>query len=471
MPIYLADINYIAHAHTEVKHKLRVEETPDVPNNRSELTISIIRTNTGSGTVDGGREAFTYSVNGSVVKDFELNVAAIAPGASVQVGIIKTYISHDSSGNASFTVKASYKCDYWEGWGAFSQFWTRGTAELSAAATPINQSKPSINGFEISGNRYGLDVSASFGASHSVYPLSEIVFEFWGMTYAQASARVGKATQADRSEYFVASGSYGLRLKKSNNMSSEMSLTFDLDALNAAAYPLDSGGSYPYKLTVTALNGKQATLIGNLKLPQKVTGITADTTLDIIQGETAQLLYSVIPSNSELQTVTFSSSDTDTATVDGNGIITAVSDGICTVTVTTDDGNFTADCIVTVVDTSRFPTLNYFTRYLSIVDVSRIIFACTFLSNELIEHGAAVEELEIITIQGRSQPINSIRGIFEDIENNCNKLRTAAVSAGLEIVSLPDTRAINKSNVDWIVIVNGWIDLLNEIHTKINGGG
>ena len=254
-------------------------------------------------------------------------------------------------------------------------------------------------------------------------------------------------------------------------MSSEMSILFDLDAINAEAYPLDSGGSYPYKLTVTALNGKQATLSGTLKLPQKVTGITADATLDIIQGETAQLIYSVIPSNSELQTVTFSSSDTGTATVDGNGIITAVSDGICTVTVTTDDGNYTADCIVTVVDTSRFPTLNYFTKYLSIVDVSRIIFACTFLSNELTEHGATVEELAIITIQGRSQPINSIRGIFEKIENNCNKLRTAAVSAGIEINSLPELREINKSNVDWIVIVNGWIDLLNEIHTKINGGG
>ena len=54
MPVYSADINYIAHAHTEVKHKLRVEEIPDVSNNRSELTISIVRTNTGSSTVDGG---------------------------------------------------------------------------------------------------------------------------------------------------------------------------------------------------------------------------------------------------------------------------------------------------------------------------------------------------------------------------------------------------------------------------------
>lgn len=461
MPVYSADINYIAHAHTEVKHKLRVEEIPDVPNNRSELTISIVRTNTGSSTVDGGRESFTYTVNGSVVKEFELNVAAIAPGASIQVGIIKAYIPHDANGAASFTVKATYKCDYWEGWGAFSQFWTRGTAELSAAATQINQSKPSINNFGISGNRYGLNASASFGASHSVYPLSEIVFELWGMTYAQANARVGKATQADRSEYFVASGSYGLRLKKSNNMSSEMSLTFDLDALNAAAYPLDSGGSYPYKLTVTALNGKRATLSGTLKLPQKVTGITADATLDIIQGETAQLIYSVIPSNSELQTVTFSSSDTDTATVDGNGVITAVSEGVCVITAVSNDGGFVAGCSVTVTNGDKFPTLTEI-RFLGVSEISKIETACKFLADSL---GV---QLSLPTVAGRNQAVTQIKSIFEGIEDCCQTLRAAAISAGMTNLPIEEQRMISKSNAggDWFFIVNGWIDLLNSINSQ-----
>ena len=461
MPVYSADINYIAHAHTEVKHKLRVEEIPDVPNNRSELTISIVRTNTGSSTVDGGREAFTYTVNGTTVKDFELNVAAIAPGASVQVGIIKAYIPHDANGAASFTVKATYKCDYWEGWGAFSQFWTRGTAELSAAATQINQSKPSINGFEISGNRYGLNASASFSASHSVYPLSAIVFEMWGMTRTQAVARVGKATQADKSEWFTASGSYGLRLTKTNNMSSEMSILFDLDAINAEAFPLDSGGSYPYKLTVTALNGKQTTMSGTLKLPQKVTGITADATLDIIQGETAQLIYSVIPSNSELQTVTFSSSDTGTATVDSNGVITAVSEGVCVITVVSNDGGFVAECSVTVTNGDKFPTLTEI-RFLGVSEISKIETACKFLADSL---GV---QLSLPTVAGRNQAVTQIKSIFEGIEDCCQTLRAAAISAGMTNLPIDERRTISKSNKggDWFFIVNGWIDLLNSINSQ-----
>ena len=461
MPVYSADINYIAHAHTEVKHKLRVEEIPDVPNNRSELTISIVRTNTGSSTVDGGREAFTYTVNGTTVNDFEINVAAIAPGASIQVGIIKTYIPHDANGAASFTVKAKYKCDYWEGWGAFSQFWTRGTAELSAAATQINQSKPSINGFRISGNRYGINASASFNASHSVYPLSAIVLELWGLTYAQASARVGKATQADRSEWFTASGSYGLRLTKTNNMSNNMSILFDLDAINAEAYPLDSGGSYPYKLTVTALNGKQATLSGTLKLPQKVTGITADATLDIIQGETAQLIYSVIPSNSELQTVTFSSSDTDTATVDGNGVITAVSEGVCVITAVSNDGGFVAECSVTVTNGDKFPTLTEI-RFLGVSEISKIETACKFLADSL---GV---QLSLPTVAGRNQAVTQIKPIFEGIEDCCQTLRAAAISAGMTNLPIEEQRTISKNNAggDWFFIVNGWIDLLNSINSQ-----
>lgn len=467
MAVYYSDMDYSLRDRDDIKHTLKADVITDYFNNRSKIVLSIIRTKTGSEKVYNNYAKIKYVVNGQTVTD-EIEYNAIWIGTEECQKTI--YVNHDANGCASISINADLECDKGSKYG-ITKYWTHCSTSMTLNAEQIDQSNPTINSCAISGNRYGLNVSANFGVSHSVYPLSDIVFELWGMTRIQAVARVGKATQADRSEWFTAIGSYGLRLTKANNMSSEMSILFDLDAINAEAYPLDSGGSYPYKLTVTALNGKQATLSGNLKLPQKVTGITADATLDIIQGETAQLFYSVIPSNSELQTVTFSSSDTGTATVDGNGIIKAVSDGICTVTVTTEDGGFTAETVINVVDTSKFPALNYFTDYLSIVDVSRIIFACTFLSDELTEHGATVDELITISIQGKSQPINSIRGIFSDIESNCRKLRDAAVSAGLTVDSLPEERIINKANTDWIIIVNGWIDVLNEIHVKINGGG
>jgi uncharacterized protein YjdB len=79
-----------------------------------------------------------------------------------------------------------------------------------------------------------------------------------------------------------------------------------------------------------------------------VTGISLDnTSLSMWVNETQQLIATIEPSDATNQNVSWSSSDESVASVDGAGLITAVGEGTATITATTEDGNFSATCIVT----------------------------------------------------------------------------------------------------------------------------
>lgn len=79
-----------------------------------------------------------------------------------------------------------------------------------------------------------------------------------------------------------------------------------------------------------------------------VTGVTLNTgTATVNKGNTYTLTATVLPVNADVQTVTWSTSDSSVATV-VNGVITGVGCGNATITVTTDEGGYTAQCITTV---------------------------------------------------------------------------------------------------------------------------
>ncbi|MEX0274400.1 MAG: Ig-like domain-containing protein, partial [Flavobacteriaceae bacterium] len=80
-----------------------------------------------------------------------------------------------------------------------------------------------------------------------------------------------------------------------------------------------------------------------------VTGVTVSpVNATLTEGDTQQLSATVSPNNATDTGVSWSSSDTDVATVSSNGHVTAISEGNATITVTTDDGNFTATAAITV---------------------------------------------------------------------------------------------------------------------------
>ena len=121
--------------------------------------------------------------------------------------------------------------------------------------------------------------------------------------------------------------------------------------------------------TVTAVSAGNATITvttedGNHTARCKVTvtvsatGVTlSQTELPLVKGATATLTATVLPSDATNQKVTWSSTNTAVATVE-NGTVTAVSAGNATITVTTEDGNHTARCEVTVTVSATGVTLS-----------------------------------------------------------------------------------------------------------------
>lgn len=88
-----------------------------------------------------------------------------------------------------------------------------------------------------------------------------------------------------------------------------------------------------------------------------VTGVSLDkTTAELPLNKTLNLKATVAPSNAGNKNVTWTSSEPTVATV-ADGVVTPVAKGTTTITVTTEEGSFTATCAVTVIDaTADKPT-------------------------------------------------------------------------------------------------------------------
>ncbi|MFC2090018.1 Ig-like domain-containing protein [Bacteroidota bacterium] len=85
-----------------------------------------------------------------------------------------------------------------------------------------------------------------------------------------------------------------------------------------------------------------------------VTGIaiTPDSVSLTSNGETKSLSATIFPSIATVQSVSWSTDNASVATVNSNGVVTANGAGNAIITATTEDGNFTDTCIVTVELTS-----------------------------------------------------------------------------------------------------------------------
>ena len=88
-----------------------------------------------------------------------------------------------------------------------------------------------------------------------------------------------------------------------------------------------------------------------------VTGVSLNKTTErIYLGETKTLEATIAPIDATNHQVSWSSSDENVATV-SDGVVTPVASGEATITVTTEDGNFTADCVVTVINPQTIQSL------------------------------------------------------------------------------------------------------------------
>lgn len=109
----------------------------------------------------------------------------------------------------------------------------------------------------------------------------------------------------------------------------------------------------PVSATITAASAENPSLTDRCvvtfrKAKVGATGVTLDRTeLALKDGDSAQLTASVAPGNATNQAVIWESSDTSVVTVSG-GLVMAVAPGDAVLTVTTEDGGFTAQCQVRV---------------------------------------------------------------------------------------------------------------------------
>lgn len=117
-------------------------------------------------------------------------------------------------------------------------------------------------------------------------------------------------------------------------------------------------GNGSAKITVmTPEGGYTATCQVNVTTP--VTGISLqNTSVQLTKGTKDTLVATITPSDATVKDVTWSSSDDNVCSVDSSGTICAMNAGTAEITVKTKDGNYTAQCTVTVVIPVTGVTLN-----------------------------------------------------------------------------------------------------------------
>jgi len=134
-----------------------------------------------------------------------------------------------------------------------------------------------------------------------------------------------------------------------------------------------------YLLTIAAL---LVAVLTNCNKDIAVTGVKLDeNSLTLEIGKTKTLIATVLPENATNKLVTWVSTDMTVATVTSSGQITTLTIGESTIVVTTIDGNYTAECKVTV--TSEKPN-----------EKGVIINGVKWATRNLASHGKFVENPE-----------------------------------------------------------------------------
>ncbi|AVR55604.1 major tail protein [Staphylococcus phage phiSA_BS2] len=136
------------------------------------------------------------------------------------------------------------------------------------------------------------------------------------------------------------------------------------DIASVTISDLDSNTSYPkgtYQVAFENESG-ESDKVDVPEFKTKSVGVVSisldNSTLSLETEGTGQLNVTVNPSDADNTNVTFSSSDESVATVDNTGSVLAIGAGTATITATSEDGNKTATCEVTVQDPIPDPPEN-----------------------------------------------------------------------------------------------------------------
>lgn len=111
-------------------------------------------------------------------------------------------------------------------------------------------------------------------------------------------------------------------------------------------------------ITATTHNGFTATTQVTVTTQVvSVTGVSINCPGSINMGDQGQITWQITPANATNQGVSFASSNPSVLTVDANGLVYGVSGGSATVTITTNDGGYTDNCTINVIEITQDPYL------------------------------------------------------------------------------------------------------------------
>ena len=111
---------------------------------------------------------------------------------------------------------------------------------------------------------------------------------------------------------------------------------------------------YQFEIQITDADGNNATREVELQVREvadikPVSGISLlSSGISLAEGTTQRLSATISPYNASNKKVNYSSSKASVATVSSRGLVTAIAPGSATITVTSDDGGYTAKCDVEV---------------------------------------------------------------------------------------------------------------------------
>lgn len=161
-----------------------------------------------------------------------------------------------------------------------------------------------------------------------------------------------------------------------------------------------------------------------------VTGVTlSDTKIEVPKEKTHKLVATLQPTDASNQKVTWSTSDKDIATVAADGTVTGIKEGDATITVTTDEGKFTATCAVKVTPPTAVE---------DVVFATVVVAPNPFTALLRITNGELSGKYELFNAQG----IVVSTGVLENTETRVN---TAALATGVYLLRLTAANGATKT--------------------------
>lgn len=216
-------------------------------------------------------------------------------------------------------------------------------------------------------------------------------------------------------------------------------------------------------VTLTAKDGSGVSKTINVTNVQRVQGIATNTPEVVIaKSLSIKLEYTILPDNADNKNVIITSSDDSVVSVVGNEIL-GVENGNATITITTEDGGFQTQIVVTVVGEYIWYDYSMPLEILNASDVENIKSNIRTIRSLLLSKGYEVEPLKEI-ISRVNTPLNNMFDLLQNIEYNLDVISdNSAKSIYYVEPKVIGDYASNKSDI-W-----RWLQILNEMYNILTG--